>query len=152
MSEKILILHSLLSGFDILVAIILLVAIVNGLTTGLILKIGQIVAVIASYLLASLVAAQVGLGHELVFVIAFAVLSVVFHFLVIGLRLIDKIPVVGNVDRIGGAVVSFVVAFTVLYFFVNCFFHTIPQSTLDSWGWTKEAQHKTMFISGLLTD
>lgn len=49
MSEKILILHSLLSGLDILTAIILLVAVLSGLATGLVVKLGQIVAVIGSY-------------------------------------------------------------------------------------------------------
>lgn len=152
MSEKVLILHSLLSGMDILVAVILLLAVYNGIKSGLVLKIGQVAAVMASYLVASLIAAQVGLGRELVFVAAFIVLSIVFHYLVLVLKLIDKIPVVETVDRFGGAVVSFVVAFTVLYFLVNLIFHGIPQGTLDSWGWTKEAQHKTMFISGLLSD
>ena len=53
MSEKILILHSLLSGLDILTAIILLVAVLSGLATGLVVKLGQIVAVIGSYVIAA---------------------------------------------------------------------------------------------------
>ena len=56
MSEKILILHSLLSGLDILTAIILLVAVLSGLATGLVVKLGQIVAVIGSYVIAAVLA------------------------------------------------------------------------------------------------
>lgn len=152
MSEKMLILHSLLSAMDILVAVLLLLAIYNGIKSGLILKIGQIVAVMASYLLAYVIASKVGVGEELVFVVAFIVLSIAFHYLVLVLKLIDKIPVVETLDRFGGAVVSFVVAFIVLYFVVNLIFHGIPQEALDKWGWTEEAQQKTIFISGLLTN
>ena len=123
MSEKILILHSLLSGLDILTAIILLVA------------------VLASY---------VGLGREIVFVVAFIVLSIICRYLVQVLRLVDKLPVVGTLDKFGGAVVGFVVAFIVLYFVINLFFDIVPQSTLDGMGWTKEAVQKTMFIKGFL--
>lgn len=152
MSEKMLILHSLLSAMDILVAVLLLLAIYNGIKSGLVLKIGQILAVMASYLLAFVIASKVGVGEEFVFVVAFIVLSIAFHYLVLVLKLIDKIPVVETLDRLGGAVVSFVVAFIVLYFAVNLIFHGIPQGTLDKWGWTKAAQQKTIFISGLLTD
>lgn len=150
MSEKVLILHSLLSGLDILTAIILLVAVVSGLATGLIVKLGQVVAVIGSYVIAAILASYVGLGRELVFVVAFIVLSILCRYLVQVLRLVDKLPVVGTLDKFGGAVVGFVVAFIVLYFVINLFFGIVPQSTLDGMGWTKEAVRKTMFISGFL--
>ena len=150
MSEKILILHSLLSGLDILTAIILLVAVLSGLATGLVVKLGQIVAVIGSYVIAAVLASYVGLGIEIVFVVAFIVLSIICRYLVQVLRLVDKLPVVGTLDKFGGAVVGFVVAFIVLYFVINLFFDIVPQSTLDGMGWTKEAVQKTMFIKGFL--
>lgn len=143
MSEKILILHSLLSGLDILTAIILLVAVLSGLATGLVVKLGQIVAVIGSYVIAAVLASYVGLGREIVFVVAFIVLSIICRYLVQVLRLVDKLPVVGTLDKFGGAVVGFVVAFIVLYFVINLFFDIVPQSTLDGMGWTKEAVQKT---------
>ena len=146
MSEKILILHSLLSGLDILTAIILLVAVLSGLATGLVVKLGQIVAVIGSYVIAAVLASYVGLGREIVFVVAFIVLSIICRYLVQVLRLVDKLPVVGTLDKFGGAVVGFVV----LYFVINLFFDIVPQSTLDGMGWTKEAVQKTMFIKGFL--
>ena len=149
MSEKILILHSLLSGLDILTAIILLVAVLSGLATGLVVKLGQIVAVIGSYVIAAVLASYVGLGREIVFVVAFIVLSIICRYLVQVLRLVDKLPVVGTLDKFGGAVVGFVV-FIVLYFVINLFFDIVPQSTLDGMGWTKEAVQKTMFIKGFL--
>ena len=86
MSEKILILHSLLSGLDILTAIILLVAVLSGLATGLVVKLGQIVAVIGSYVIAAVLASYVGLGREIVFVVAFIVLSIICRYLVQVLR------------------------------------------------------------------
>ena len=150
LAEKILILHSLLSGLDILTAIILLVAVLSGLATGLVVKLGQIVAVIGSYVIAAVLASYVGLGREIVFVVAFIVLSIICRYLVQVLRLVDKIPVVGTLDKFGGAVVGFVVAFIVLYFVINLFFDIVPQSTLDGMGWTKEAVQKTMFIKGFL--
>lgn len=149
-SEKQLVLHSLLSGLDILVIIILAVAIISGLTAGLVLKVGQVAAVLAAYVLANLFASQAGVAKEVVFIIAFAVLSIVFRYVVLILKLVDKIPVIGTLDKIGGAILSFVVAFIVVYFAVNLLFHGVPQSILDSWGWTKEAVRKTMFISALL--
>lgn len=149
-SEKQLVLHSLLSGLDILVIIILGVAIISGLTAGLVLKVGQVAAVIAAYVLANLFASQAGMAKEIVFIIAFAVLSMVFRYVVLILKLVDKIPVIGTLDKIGGAILSFVVAFIVVYFAVNLLFHGVPQSILDSWGWTTEAVRKTMFISALL--
>ena len=106
MSEKILILHSLLSGLDILTAIILLVAVLSGLATGLVVKLGQIVAVIGSYVIAAVLASYVGLGREIVFVVAFIVLSIICRYLVQVLRLVDKLPVVGTLDKFGGAVVG----------------------------------------------
>ena len=125
MSEKILILHSLLSGLDILTAIILLVAVLSGLATGLVVKLGQIVAVIGSYVIAAVLASYVGLGREIVFVVAFIVLSIICRYLVQVLRLVDKLPVVGTLDKFGGAVVGFVVAFIVLYFVINLFFDIV---------------------------
>ena len=125
MSEKILILHSLLSGLDILTAIILLVAVLSGLATGLVVKLGQIVAVIGSYVIAAVLASYVGLGREIVFVVAFIVLSLICRYLVQVLRLVDKLPVVGTLDKFGGAVVGFVVAFIVLYFVINLFFDIV---------------------------
>ena len=149
-AEKILILHSLLSGLDILTAIILLVAVLSGLATGLVVKLGQIMAVIGSYVIAAVLASYVGLGREIDFVVAFIVLSIICRYLVQVLRLVDKLPVVGTLDKFGGAVVGFVVAFVVLYFVINLFFDIVPQSTLDGMGWTKEAVQKTMFIKGFL--
>lgn len=81
---------------------------------------------------------------------AFIVLSIICRYLVQVLRLVDKLPVVGTLDKFGGAVVGFVVAFIVLYFVINLFFDIVPQSTLDGMGWTKEAVQKTMFIKGFL--
>lgn len=84
MSEKILILHSLLSGLDILTAIILLVAVLSGLATGLVVKLGQIVAVIGSYVIAAVLASYVGLGREIVFVSG--IYCVVYYLFVIWCR------------------------------------------------------------------
>lgn len=107
-------------------------------------------AVIGSYVIAAVLASYVGLGREIVFVVAFIVLSLICRYLVQVLRLVDKLPVVGTLDKFGGAVVGFVVAFIVLYFVINLFFDIVPQSTLDGMGWTKEAVQKTMFIKGFL--
>ena len=150
-TEKHLILHSVLTGLDFVIAIILLVAILNGLTTGLIMKLGQVAAVVFSYALAAVLSSQAGIAQPFVFVPAFIVLSIACHCLVQALQLVDKIPVVATLDKFGGAVANFVVVFTVIYFVVNLLFGgLIPQSTLDDMGWTKEALNKTMFISSLL--
>ncbi|MCH5266740.1 MAG: CvpA family protein [Lachnospiraceae bacterium] len=150
-TEKHLILHSILTGLDFSIAIILMLAVLNGLTTGVIMKLGQIVAVIVSYAVAAFLASQAGFAHAVVFVPAFIVMSIVCHYLVGALGLVDRIPIVGALDKYGGAIVNFIVAFIVIYYVANLFLNgIIPQETLDSWGWTRETLNKTIFISSLI--
>lgn len=130
---------------DLVIAFWLIFAVLHGAFVGLVLKVGQIVAMIAAYIMAQVVSVSIGSYFGLTFLVSYIVLSVVFRQVVKVLNLVDKIPVLGFINHFGGAVCSFMVSFILIYLIVTFVFMGIPQNILDGWGLTQEAvQHSVL--------
>ena len=58
----------------------------------------------------------------------------------------QNIPVIGKINKAGGAIVGFLITFIILYVVGNALFTLLPQTMLDGWGFTKEAIAKTYLL------
>ncbi len=135
---------------DIVIAVWLIIAVLNGAFTGLILKLGQIAAMIAAYILAQVLVVWIGSYFGLTFLISFIVLSVVFRWGLKLLNLVDRIPVIGFINHFGGAVCGFLISFILIYLLVNLVFGVIPQDILDGFGLTREAVRHSILLSAFI--
>lgn len=87
-----------------------------------------------------------GVAYSILFFIAFIVLEFVLLHLANSLKLIDHIPVVGKLNKIGGAVVGFFWVFLLLLLFGNVFFTFMPVEMQRSMGFTKKAIKQTVLF------
>lgn len=87
-----------------------------------------------------------GIAYYILYAIAFAILMVILGRLIRLLHIVDHIPVIGKINKAGGAIVGFLITFIILYVVGNAFFALIPQTILDGWGFTKEAMEKTYLL------
>lgn len=88
-----------------------------------------------------------GMAYSLVFFVAFIVLEFVLIRLAGGLKLVDHIPVVGKLNKIGGAIVGFLWIFLILLLLGNVFFTYVPKEMQHQMGFTKKAVQETVFLN-----
>lgn len=87
-----------------------------------------------------------GIAYYLLYAIAFTIIMVILGRLIRLLHIVDHIPVIGKINKAGGAMAGFLITFIILYVVGNAFFVLIPQTVLDGWGFTKEAIEKTYVL------
>lgn len=136
------------SVLDILLAVLFLVALVRGWLIGLALTAAHLAVVVASVFAAWLLSGIVGIPmlSGVFFAIAFAVFWQVAKLV----KLVDLIPVIGKLDRLGGAVAGFLIVFVVCCVVFAFLDKVIPGKIWDSWGLTKEAVEKTYILQAFL--
>lgn len=78
------------------------------------------------------------LAWGIVYTVSFLIAILVLRHLIKILNLVDRIPVIGTLNRLGGAIVGFVVAFVLLYALCGLVLRMFPQTTVDEWGLTEE--------------
>ena len=78
------------------------------------------------------------IAYYIIFGIIFAVADIVLHHIVGMLKLVDYIPVVGTLNKLGGAVAGFLVE--VIFFFIlgRVLFSLIPMESWAQMGLTRE--------------
>lgn len=86
------------------------------------------------------------LAYTLIFALVFLILGILFSRLIVLLKLVDRIPVVGQVNRLGGAVVGFFGVFLLLFLMGQLFFGLVPSQILLDWGFTKKALEDTILL------
>ena len=79
----------------------------------------------------------------IVYFVSFLIALLVLRHVVKILNLVEHIPVLGTINRLGGAIVGFTVAFVLLYVVCSLLFRMLPQTTMDEWGLTEEVIEKT---------
>jgi hypothetical protein len=82
----------------------------------------------------------------LVFCISFGVLQFFLFQLVRSLRLIGKIPVIGKLDKLAGAVFGFFWVFLLCMIVGHFFFQYIPGELRHQWGFTKKAVEQSVLL------
>lgn len=85
----------------------------------------------------SLVAENI--AYYLLFGVIFVVALVVFHHVVKVLKLVDHIPVVGTLNKAGGALAGFLVEFIFFFILGRILFGLIPMESWGQMGLTREA-------------
>ncbi len=131
---------------DIVIAVWLLLAVVNGVIQGLILKLGQIAAVVAAYVLANIIAVWMSGFVGITFLVSYLVLYALFRLVVSVLNLVDRIPVIGFLNHLAGAVCGFLAAFLLIYLLVHLVFAAVPQTALDQIGLTETAVNHSVLL------
>lgn len=95
----------------------------------------------------ALEAAAEGIAYSVLFFIAFFVLELVLMHLVNVLKVVDHIPVVGKINKLGGAVVGFFWVFLILLLLGNVFFTYIPKEVQHQMGFTRKAVKETVLLN-----
>lgn len=79
----------------------------------------------------------------IVYFVSFLISLLVLRHLLKILNLLDHIPIIGAINRLGGAIVGFTVAFVLLYVVCSLIFRMMPQAVAGEWGVTEEIIEKT---------
>lgn len=138
---------------DIIIAVWLLIAVIDGVVKGLILKLGQIAAVIAAYVLAYVLAVGISPGcFGIAFLVSYVFLSIVLRWVVQIFNLVDRIPVIGFINHLSGAVCSFLAAFILIYLLVSLILGWVPQTILDQIGLTRAAVGQSVLLGAFAPD
>ncbi len=93
-----------------------------------------------------------GIAYSLVFFIAFAILQFILFRLAGGLKTVDKIPVVGGLDKLGGAVLGFCWIFFLCLLLGNVFFTYVPKELRRDMGLGNKVVKKTVLLSVFVPD
>ena len=172
--------YSLGNVIDIILALLFLIAVFRGWRIGLALKVGHLVSLIAAGIVAGVVAGAMKFGvyeqfirpyleeragseaasgmsvlgesisYYLLFGIIFAVALLVFRQLTSILKLVDKIPVIGTLNKAGGAVIGFLVQFLFLYILGRILFGIFPMQLWEERGLTKEIINQTYLLQAFV--
>ena len=167
---------SIVAIVDIILIVSLLFALIKGWHIGLAMRLAHFVALVVSCVVANLCAASLKVyvsnswivplmqkkagnsvcsipyaqnGMELAaqgIAIVFTIAMVILGRLIGLLHIVDHIPVIGKINKVGGAIVGFLITFIILYVVGNALFTLLPQTMLDGWGFTKEAIAKTYLL------
>lgn len=86
------------------------------------------------------------LAFYLLYAISFIVLFIVFMHLVNLLKIVDKIPVIGTLNKIGGLFAGFVAELIVLYLTGMILFGILPMSMWNHLGITQEVIEGTNLL------
>lgn len=133
---------------DIVLAIFFIIEILHGRQLGLALQAARLVVLLASLLASQILSGIVGIPMStgFFFVIAFTIFWKVAKLV----KIVDWIPVVGTLDRLGGAVVGFCMAFLICYTLFQILGTIVPQKVWNEWGLTKEVVDKTYLLQAFL--
>lgn len=133
---------------DIVLAIFFIIEILQGRNMGLALQAARLVVLFVSLVAAQVLSGIVGIPMSagVFFVIAFAVFWKIAKIV----KIVDWIPVVGTLDKFGGAVAGFCTAFLVCYFLFFFLGTVIPQRVWNGWGLTQEVVDKTYLLQAFL--
>lgn len=138
---------------DIIMAFCFIFAVVRGWQTGLIIKLAHLAAIVASGFLAytagNLCTGNIGMRY-LVSSICFFVAVIVLYQVIRLLHIVDYVPILGKLNKAGGALVGFLTEF--LFFYVICMvcFQLIPQSLWNQWGLTQDVVSNTWILQAFV--
>jgi len=133
---------------DIALAIFFIIEILQGRNMGLALQAARLAVLFASLLVSQILSGMVGIPMSAVFF--FVIVFAVFWKIAKLIKIVDWIPVVGTMDRIGGAIAGFCTAFLICYFLFHFLGAVIPQRVWNEWGLTKEVVDKTYLLQAFL--
>lgn len=160
---------------DIVLTVIFLVSLVSGWHQGLVMKAASLIVVIVSYILAGIlsktispsitqviaknVSSDIGILkngvmdvtepflYTVIFMVIFFVIRLIFRRLIKILKIVDHIPVIGLVNKVGGAIAGFIVDFIIIYVICYFLFTIVPADAWAKIGLTKAVIKNTILLS-----
>lgn len=99
---------------------------------------------VSSYIMANVVG--IPLLSGLFFFIAF----VLFLQVVKIVKIVDRIPVIGTLDRAGGAIAGFIFAFLACYLLFGFLHMAVPRDVWNGWGLTQDVVDRTYLLQAFL--
>lgn len=87
-----------------------------------------------------------GMAYSLLFFIAFVVLQFLLFRVIKALKLVDYVPVVGKLNKLGGALLGFLWVFLLCFLIGNVFFTYVPKQVQKEWGFTNKAVERTVLL------
>ena len=160
---------------DIVLAVIFLVSLVSGWYQGLVMKAASLIVVGVSYVLAGILSKMISpdiakfiaknvpsdigilksgvkditesLLYTVIFMVVFFVIRFAFRKLIKLLKIVDHIPVIGFVNRVGGAIAGFLVDFVIIYVVFYFLFTIVPTDAWAEIGLTKAVIKNTILLS-----
>lgn len=133
---------------DLVLAVIFLLIVIRGWHIGLVMCAAQLAVFIASGVIASVLVKTTGIIplYGVFFLIAAAALGKAVQVL----KIVDWIPVVGFLNRAGGAFIGFITAFFVFHILLGFLFQAVPQEFWERWGLTQEVIDRTYLLKAFL--
>ncbi len=134
--------------FDLILMALFLFAVMRGWHMGFAYQAARLAALAASGIVAYALAAAVGIPFlaGLFFIIAMALFLQVMRLV----KIVDKIPVLGALDRAGGAVAGFFAAFVIFCVFFYILDIAVPEEVWNGWGLTRAEVDGTYLLKVFL--
>lgn len=129
---------------DIVLAVFFLFMAARGFRMGLAFQAARLAVLIAAGVV-SLILVNIT-GIPLLFGLFFLIAFVIFLQVVKVVKIVDCIPVIGALDRAGGALAGFLFAFLVSYFLFHFLHEGIPQAVWREWGITKATVNQSYLL------
>lgn len=133
---------------DIVLAVCFLLAVVRGWYVGLALKAAHLAAFLAAVICSHILAKMIGI--PLLSGVLFIVLLFAFYHLVKVVDVVNWIPIVGTLNRLGGAVLGFMTAFLWCYVIFTFLEAALPKDVWVQWGLTKDVIANTYILQAFL--
>ncbi len=160
---------------DIVLACIFCVSLVSGWHQGLVMKVASLIVAGVSYILAGILSKTISpyaaseiaknvsknagilkngvvnvteaFLYTVIFMIVFFVIRYVFRKLIKVLKIVDHIPLIGFLNRVGGAIAGFLVDFIIIYVICSFLFTIVPASAWTEIGLTRAVIKNTILLS-----
>ena len=99
----------------------------------------------------SITMAADNLAYYLIMAVSFFVILIILYQLIKVLHIVDYIPVIGKVNKLGGAVAGFLLEFLFLFMICAILSGVVPQTVLDQWGLTKDVISHTYLLQAFMS-
>lgn len=133
---------------DIILLAAFFLALVRGWYVGLAMRVAHFVVLIASVFIAYTLVRVVDMA--VLFPVFFLISVVVLNQLAKVVKIVEWIPVVGTVNKIGGALLGLLISVVVCYVFLQFFVTLCPEDLWKQFGLTKEVIEKTYLLKVFL--
>ena len=133
---------------DLVLAALFLCMIARGWYMGLAFQVARLVVLAVSGILSHIMANVAGI--PLLSGLFFFITFVLFLQVVKIVKIVDWIPVIGTLDKAGGAAAGFFFAFLACYFLFHFLNMAVPQEIWNDWGLTQAAVNRTYLLQAFL--
>ena len=86
------------------------------------------------------------MAYSIIFAVVFIIAAIILGHLAGVFKIASHLPVIGRLDRLGGAVAGFIISFIIIYLLSCIFFALVPKETLDGWGLTEKAVKNSLLL------